>query len=136
MRLGRRSSSEKFSGFLEHGTSLSGEIQFSGTLHINCSIRGSITTSDVLIIGERATVQADIRAGEVVIHGTVFGNVACDRRLEICSTGRLRGDVRTPQFIIQEGGTFEGFSCTPTDSKSEQALTEDAETQAALSVTP
>jgi cytoskeletal protein CcmA (bactofilin family) len=40
----------------------------------------------------------------------VSGNIDCVGRVEICETGHVRGDVRTPKLIIKEGGTFEGKS--------------------------
>lgn len=110
MRRRRKSPSDEFKGFLDHGTSLTGELQFSGTLRVDGNIHGSITTDDLLIIGERATVHADIKAGEIQVFGSVFGNVESERRIQVYPTGSLKGDVRTPQLIIDEGGTFEGRS--------------------------
>ena len=100
---------------------LSGDLSFSGTLHLNGNVRGSISTTGVLIIGEHATVEADIKAGEVQIYGTVIGIVECERRVEICETGRLRGDVRTQKLIINEGGSFEGTSLSATPEKPNQS---------------
>lgn len=110
MKLRRKTSSDEFKGFLDHGTSLTGELRFSGTLRVDGDVHGSITTKDLLIIGERATVHADIQAGEVQVFGSVFGNVESERRIEVYPTGTLKGDVKTPQLIIDEGGTFEGRS--------------------------
>ena len=107
---GKKTVSEEFNGFLAEGTSLTGDLHFSGTLHLNGNVRGSITTSDVLIIGESATVEADIKAGEIQIYGRVIGNIDSSRRVEICEGGNVHGDVRTAKFIIKEGGTFEGTS--------------------------
>jgi cytoskeletal protein CcmA (bactofilin family) len=101
---------EDFNGFLAEGTSLIGDLHFSGTLHLNGNVRGSISTADVLIIGEHATVEAEIKAGEIQIYGKVAGNIQCAGRVEICETGHVRGDVRTPKLIIKEGATFEGKS--------------------------
>ena len=123
---GKKSVSPEFSGFLAQGTSLTGDLQFSGTLHLNGNVRGSIDTGDILIIGEQATVEADIKAGEIQISGTVIGNVTCARRIEIAESGRLRGDVRTPQLIIKEGGVFEGTSLAATTSEPLHLLSENA----------
>ena len=57
----RKSVNEEFNGFLAEGTSLIGDLHFSGTLHFNGNVRGSISTADVLIIGEHATVDAEIK---------------------------------------------------------------------------
>jgi len=110
MRLRRKSTTGEFKGFLDHGTSLTGELRFSGTLRVDGEIHGSITTDNLLIIGGKGTVHADIKAGEVQVFGAVFGNVESERKIEVFPTGTLRGDVRTPQLIIDEGGTFEGRS--------------------------
>ena len=118
---GKKAVSEEFNGFLAQGTSLTGDLSFSGTLHLNGNVRGSITTTGVLIIGEHATVEAAIKAGEVQIYGTVIGIVECERRVEICETGRLRGDVRTQKLIINEGGSFEGTSLPATPEKTNQS---------------
>jgi cytoskeletal protein CcmA (bactofilin family) len=122
VNLRKKSYSNDFKGFLDHGTSLTGELTFSGTLRVDGAVHGSISTSDLLIVGDKASVNADIKAGEVQIYGAVFGNIAGDRRVEIYSTGRLRGDVRTPQLVIEEGGRFEGHSRGLIDSEEGTAV--------------
>ncbi len=125
MKLGKKSRSSDFCGFLDCRTSLTGELEFSGTLRIDGNLHGAIKTSDTLIVGENATIEAaDISAGEVQIFGTVLGNIDCDGRVEICDGGHLRGEVRTPRFIIEEGGKFEGLSRPATDSTPNQSLPE------------
>ena len=104
----RRKATDQVAGFLDQGTSLTGELEFTGTLRIDGNFHGSIATSDVLIIGEHATVHADIKAGEVEIHGQVCGSVVCTRRVEISPTGRVRGDVETPVLVIDPGATMDG----------------------------
>lgn len=121
MRRRRKAQSDEFRGFLDHGTSLTGELQFSGTLRVDGNVHGSITTDDLLIIGERAVVHADIKAGEVQIFGSVYGNVESERRIEVYPSGSLHGDVRTPQLVIDEGGTFEGRSQGASEEPEETA---------------
>ena len=124
MKLGKKSRSSDFRGFLDCGTSLTGELEFSGTFRIDGDLHGVIKTSDTLIVGENATIEADISAGEVQIFGTVLGSIDCDGRVEICDGGYLRGDLRTPRLIIEEGGKFEGLSRPATDSTPNQPLPE------------
>jgi cytoskeletal protein CcmA (bactofilin family) len=112
-----KSISEDFTGFLSDETSMTGDLQFTGTMHLNGNFHGSISTSDILIIGEKATVEANIKAGEVQVCGKVYGNIDSARRVKITQTGQVRGDIRTPQFVIEMGGTFEGTSSTPASSE-------------------
>ena len=104
----RRKTTDQVAGFLDQGTSLTGELEFTGTLRIDGNFHGSISTNDCLIIGEHATVHADIKAGEVEVHGQVNGSVVCARRLEISPTGRVRGEVETPVLVIDPGATMDG----------------------------
>src|SRR5258706_5925051 len=92
----RLKSSDQVSGFLDKGTNVTGELEFAGTLRIDGNFHGSISSSDILIIGEHALVHADIKVGEIEIHGQVNGSIEAKRRVEITASGRLRGDVHTP----------------------------------------
>src|SRR5438093_3741233 len=89
----RLRASDQVSGFLDKGTNVTGELEFAGTLRIDGNFHGSISTGDVLIIGEHALVHADIKVGEIEVHGQVFGSVDAKRRVEVTATGRIRGDV-------------------------------------------
>jgi cytoskeletal protein CcmA (bactofilin family) len=114
--------SDEFSGFLAQGTSLTGDLRFAGKLHLDGDFHGTISTDDVLVIGEKATIEADIKAGEVLISGKVFGNIECVRRVEINASGHVRGDIRTPKFVINEGGIFEGRSLPVEKQDSRESL--------------
>jgi cytoskeletal protein CcmA (bactofilin family) len=116
--------SDEFNGFLAQGTSLHGDLRFTGKLHLDGDFHGTITTDDVLVVGEQATIEADIKAGEVLISGKVFGNIECARRVEINASGHFRGDVRTPKFVINEGGIFEGKSLAAENHDSRESLWE------------
>lgn len=116
--------SSEFNGFLAHGTSLTGDLRFSGKLHLDGEFRGTIFTDDVLIVGEKANIEADIRAGEVQVSGKIFGNIECGKRIEIAPSGHVRGDVRAPKFVINEGGIFEGTSLAAAHQDSRESLWE------------
>jgi cytoskeletal protein CcmA (bactofilin family) len=120
----RRKTSEEITGFLDQGTDVTGELQFSGTLRIDGSFHGSISTSDILVIGEHAVVHADIKAGELEVHGRVFGNIEGQRRVEIFPTGRVRGDIRSPELIVNQGAAFDGRSTMVGDDATDSAATE------------
>ena len=108
MKFRLNKTSDQVSGFLDKGTNMTGELEFAGTLRIDGNFHGSIGTGDILIIGEHAVVHADIKVGEVEIHGQVFGSVDAKRRVEIFANGRLRGDVRTPVLGVTPGGILDG----------------------------
>ncbi len=102
---------ETFNAFLGEGTSFKGVLTFEGTVRIDGKMEGEIITKDTLVVGEAATVSAVIRAGVVVISGTVRGDVIVEKKVEILATGKLFGNITTPSLSIEEGVIFEG-SCS------------------------
>src|SRR6476660_8437384 len=103
----RPKASDTVSGFLDKGTHVTGELEFAGTLRIDGNFHGSISTSDILIVGEHAVVHADIKVGDIEIHGQVFGSIEANRRIDITETGRVRGDVKTPMLAVTPGGVVD-----------------------------
>ena len=75
------------------------EGQFEGTisLHEHC-----------LTIGPHGQVKAEIHARQVVIQGTVNGNVTARERIEIRKSGNVVGDLVAAAIAIEDGAYFKG----------------------------
>ena len=104
----RLKQSDQVSGFLDKGTNMTGELEFAGTLRIDGNFQGSISTADNLVIGEHAVVHANIKVGEIEIHGQFFGTVEAKGRVEIFPSGRVRGDIHTPTLCVNPGACLDG----------------------------
>jgi cytoskeletal protein CcmA (bactofilin family) len=103
-------------------TILSPDIEFSGVLTFEKSflirgkVSGEIAATGLLVIDEQAVVEANIRAGTVIILGSVKGNVVAAEKVEVTSTGRLVGNVTAPDIHMETGHYFNGRS-TMTEKK-------------------
>jgi len=95
---------------LGRGAAFEGKLTFDGTVRIDGRFKGEVFSDDVLVIGEGAHVEAEIDIGEVIIQGTVVGNVKAKRSIEIHAPGRVKGDLTTPSLQIDKGVIFEGRS--------------------------
>ena len=109
----RRKPSVKHTGvtaFFDEGSKLEGKFTFAGTgtLLLNGEFQGEIVTMDAVIVGEKAVVNATIRAASVVIMGEVLGNVQASGRVELKGTARVFGDLEAPVVVIEEGVLFRG----------------------------
>ena len=98
------------SGVLEKGSEFEGKLVFEGTVRIGGVFKGEIFTNDVLIVGEGAKVNAQIKAGTVIINGEVIGDVIAKNRVEIRRPAVFRGNISTPSLTVDEGVIFEGSS--------------------------
>jgi len=86
-----------------------GEITGSEDLLIDGSVEGLIQLDErKLTVGATAKVTADIIAREVVVYGTVKGNLRAKDRIEIKKDGSVNGDLTTSRIMIEDGAYFKG----------------------------
>jgi cytoskeletal protein CcmA (bactofilin family) len=86
-----------------------GEISGSEDLLIDGSVEGLIQLDErKLTVGATAKVTADIIAREVVVFGTVKGNLRAKDRIEIKKDGSVNGDLTTSRIMIEDGAYFKG----------------------------
>ena len=91
------------------GLVFEGKLSFKGQVEFNGTFKGAITTDDLLIIGEQARVDADIRCGSVVIKGEVTGKIRARDSVELRGRARVKADLVTPSFLMDRGVIFEGY---------------------------
>src|SRR5881396_3293410 len=92
----KQSAAGEITTLLGRGASFEGKLTFDGTVRIDGRFKGEVFSDDTLVIGEGAVVEAEIEIGEVIIQGTVVGNVKAKRSIEIHAPGRVKGDLHTP----------------------------------------
>lgn len=95
---------------LGRGSEFEGKLTFEGTVRIDGTLKGEVFSDDVLVVGEGARLEAEVDIGEIIIQGTVVGNIRAKRSVEILAPGRVKGDVTTPMLQIDKGVIFEGRS--------------------------
>jgi cytoskeletal protein CcmA (bactofilin family) len=95
---------------LGRGASFEGKLTFEGTVRVDGKLKGEVFSDDILVVGEGAYVEAEIDIGEIIIQGTVVGNIRAKRGIEIHAPGRVKGDLHTPSLQIDKGVIFEGRS--------------------------
>lgn len=88
---------------------IQGEVTGNEDITIDGRIDGKINLGDhTLTIGPTGRIQADIQARSVVIAGQVVGKVTAADKVEIASTGSLKGDIRSARVVLMEGSQFKG----------------------------
>ena len=72
-------------------------MRFKDSLKIDGSFSGEIVSTGFLYVEQGASITANIRVGSVVVGGTVKGNIEATEKLEMLSTGKVFGNIRTGQ---------------------------------------
>ncbi|MBP2651250.1 MAG: hypothetical protein H6Q74_2075 [Firmicutes bacterium] len=100
-------------------TKFVGNIEANGTIRVDGLVEGEIVTKGELIVGESGKVKAKVKAKGAIIAGTINGNAEIINKLELASTGKIYGDIKTTTLIIGEGAVFRG-ACEMQHSNEEQ----------------
>lgn len=94
------------------GTVIQGTLRFSDGLRIDGEIQGDVvaTANDtsILVISEKARVTGTVKAGHVIINGTVIGPVESNHLLELQPKAHIQGDVVYEALEMHQGATIEG----------------------------
>ena len=89
---------------------IKGEIYSNEDLYVDGALEGRIELpAHKLTVGPHGTIRTGvIKAGTVVILGTVQGDVNAHERVEIRKDARLSGNIKTARIVIEEGAYFKG----------------------------
>lgn len=101
----------EINALLGKGSEFEGKLTFEGTVRIDGRFKGEIFSDDVLIVGEGAEVEAEIKVNRVIVYGSVHGNVVSPGGVNLHAPARLLGSISTRSLTIEEGVIFDG-SCT------------------------
>jgi cytoskeletal protein CcmA (bactofilin family) len=106
--------------FLGRTVVAQGQLSSGEDLLIEGQFEGNISLDEhCLTVGAEGHVKAEIRARQVVILGSVTGNVAAREKIEIRRTGHVVGDIIAGTVAIEEGAYFKGSIDIARDGESE-----------------
>ena len=94
--------------YMGEDTIFNGLLNYTGTVRIDGKFEGQVTTEDTLIIGETGHLMAEISAGTIICMGYVEGNLMASQKIEIHSTSKVVGNIKSPALNIELGGVFDG----------------------------
>ena len=88
---------------------LKGEISAAEDLYVDGEVRGAIELREYsLTVGPNGKVEANVTAREIIVYGSLNGNVVASEKVEIRKTGSILGDLSTARIIIEDGAYFKG----------------------------
>ena len=99
---------EDINAFLGAETSYKGRLDFSGAVRIDGKFEGEIESDGALVVGREAVISGQVRVGQLVLGGTLTGDVVCSARAVLHKTARFQGTLTTPALSVEEGATLDG----------------------------
>jgi cytoskeletal protein CcmA (bactofilin family) len=96
---------------IARGTVIQGDVLFSGALHLDGQIIGSVLAEEegaVFTLSESGQVQGEIHVPHAVINGQVRGDIHATERLELAPEARVVGDVHYRTLEMAAGAQVNG----------------------------
>src|SRR5580692_10619930 len=111
-----RSGNEPHSDLARGGTAVlgksvivKGQIFSREDLTIDGEVEGTVELQEHrLTVGPNGKVIASVKAREIVVLGTIHGNVETTDKIDIRKEAKLVGDIKTARIVIEDGAYFKG----------------------------
>lgn len=106
------SADSKIDTIIGKQTRITGDIHFSGGLHVDGTIKGNVIaetgTASVLTLSDKGNIEGDVQVPNVVLNGSVTGNVSSSERIELAANAQITGDVSYNLIEMAMGAEVNG----------------------------
>ena len=103
-------------------TVITGDIKFSGGLHVDGTIKGNVVADkedkSTLSISEMGVVEGEVHVSNILLNGTVIGNVYAYERVELAPNAKVTGNVYYNLIEMAMGSEVNGNLVHQLDSVS------------------
>ena len=92
---GKKSKSTKIDTIIGQHTELRGDVHFTGGLHVDGAVKGNVVADGdaVLTLSESGTIEGEVRVPNIVLNGSVEGDVHASEQVELAPHARVTGNV-------------------------------------------
>jgi len=90
------------------GSVIEGTLEVEGEIRVDGTVKGKISSTETLTVGNGGVIEADLDTKVAVIGGNVTGNVVATEKIELQSKAVVEGEITTKNFIVEEGAIFQG----------------------------
>jgi cytoskeletal protein CcmA (bactofilin family) len=93
-------------------TEIHGDVVFTGGLHVDGVIKGAVVAEQgndsVLTLSERGTIEGEVKVPNVVINGSIIGDVHASGHVELASHAKVDGNVYYSLIEMAMGAEVNG----------------------------
>jgi len=113
------------------GTHVVGRLTGNEDIRVQGTVEGFVRLDTTLFVEPEGVLLAEIYARDVVVSGTVVGNVTADNAIVLTATARVIGDLRAPRVSVAPGAAFRGAVATEAPASEEMSMEAAARTYTA-----
>lgn len=111
----------KISTIIGSDVVINGDFQSEGSVRLDGDVEGDVKVTGTLVIGATGKVNGAVDAAVTIIGGEVIGDVTAPDKIELTSTARVIGNIKTDTVVIDEKAIFHGFCNMNQDAEQAKA---------------
>jgi len=104
--------STKIDTLIGQNSELHGDVVFSGGLHVDGVIKGNVyaesDSGSILSVSERGLIEGEVRVPNIVLNGSVKGDVHSAEHIELAEKARVTGNVYYKLIEMVRGAEVNG----------------------------
>jgi cytoskeletal protein CcmA (bactofilin family) len=92
----KKRKSAKIDSLIGQNTELQGNVLFNGGFHIDGKLKGNVIAhepSSLLTLSDHGVVEGEVRVPNIILNGTVIGDVYASERVELAANAKVTGNV-------------------------------------------
>lgn len=92
-------------------TTLQGDINFSGVMRVDGEIQGNIVgekSKSILILSDNGKITGELKVDNLIVNGTIEGNVYIGEKIELYPSAKITGDVHYNLLEMEVGAEVNG----------------------------
>ncbi|HEY0635113.1 MAG TPA: polymer-forming cytoskeletal protein [Gammaproteobacteria bacterium] len=107
-----KKSNAKIDTLIGQNTEIRGDVVFSGGLHVDGVIKGNVTSAQeagsLLSLSERGRIEGEVRVSNLMLNGTVIGDVHSGAHIELAPKARINGNLYYKVLEMAGGSEVNG----------------------------
>lgn len=104
---------EYFNTILEEDFFFEGDIKTQDALMVKGSIKGTIESDNLIVVGPMSVLNADIKTRVLQCFGKIVGNISASEEIYIHAPASIMGDLSAPLLTIEKGCSVNGKISMP-----------------------
>jgi cytoskeletal protein CcmA (bactofilin family) len=107
-----KSKSTKIDTLIGQNSELHGDVIFSGGLHVDGVIKGNVyaesDSGSILSVSERGLIEGEVRVPNIILNGSVNGDVHAADHIELAENAKVTGNVYYKLIEMVRGAEVNG----------------------------
>jgi cytoskeletal protein CcmA (bactofilin family) len=108
----KKNATARIDTLIGKSASVQGDVEFSGGLHIDGRVTGSVRVSSgaagALSVSEHGVIEGSVEAPQVVVNGRVNGDIMASERVVLGAKARVQGNVHYGVIEMALGAEITG----------------------------